>query len=176
MLSGERVFGLLVVESRSRSPAVVCVARNAVIRELSAMLIGVTIEACGSQTKKRPLFINMVAILRQVVADEINLVTVPAPEIVVFSHEFEPGLRVVEVINATRPVDELEVATGVFDVAFVALFHTFADEPIVISLLPVDAGRDLLVTSQAFFCVGTLAELVAFEAITYAFEERVWLR
>lgn len=167
VLAGQCESGFVVVEPRSRFPAVHDVAIKAVCK-LPAVFIDVTRDALAAQAQEGAIQVFFKC--RQPAAGLIipGLMTCPAVELRVLSLQFVAGLAVIEILYALFPKDQFEIAALVFDVADLALLII---GPGVKPLAGLDALGEEGVASQAFFGRELLVEAVAFGAVVESLEK-----
>ena len=175
VFAGQGITGFCVIEPWRRLPAVVSVTVQAVVGQLSTMLIGMTRKTLVVQPEKRPIEIDLIAEASKIIADETAPVTIAALESRMLSLQIVARLTVVKLIDPARPVYQLKFPTRVFVVALEARFGLDRRHTVVIPAFIVDAHGDLVVTIETFVRAGTRSQVVAFEAISYAIQTRMWL-
>lgn len=160
----------VMVETGDRFETVVRMTLQTIGTELPSVLIDMTTQAGRIQSHECPGKILVRVDRQQIVADQVDPVALVALQGCVLAPQLEPGLHMIEILLPFRPMNQIEVATGVVVVAIETGYPVFVDDLMVISLLLIQPLLDDRMASQALVRRRALAEHVTFRAVRDSFK------
>lgn len=120
MFSGQRIACFLVREFRRGRPRFVGMAGDAIVRELIAVLVFVTIETGGTHAEEGALAVGIIVRPDGNIGDEGRFVAIAAVGFAVRAFELVPSKRMIKALLALLPMNQLEFAAVMFGVTFCA--------------------------------------------------------
>lgn len=159
-----------MIETGDRFETVVRMTLQTIGTELPSVLINMAAQAgcVQSHVGLREILVRIHG--KQIVADQVCPMALVALQGCVFALQLEPGLHMIEILFPLRPVNEIEVATGVVVVAIETGYPVFIDDLMVITFLLIQPLLDDRMAIQALVRRRALAEHVTFRAVRDSFK------